>query len=485
VQIKFLKLGTISLVAEILQTCLALKDTLQVSVSSENIQLSIEGRKSICPQDSTVLTASAGFENYVWNTGQNTRSITVSTAGKYTLIAVSACGGTYRDSVVVSVVNPTSVISYHDTSACLNTSISLSATPGFVSYVWRSAIRPPVSERIITFSVQQNEKLFIDAVDSSGCLVKDSVTVKAIIPASFSLGSDTATCANDSLRLQTPTWLTSVQWNTGASGNSIVVRNAGLYFATGSDSSGCTIRDSMRITALLPVPVLDLGNSGPVCTNNPAVLDAGVQEAYLWNDGSANRFLTVNTPGFYSVQVRNAQGCSIIDSIQITAFNPLPTNFLNPEDSICNYETLRLEATRRFNAYLWSTGATTPSIVVSQPGIYRLLVTDANGCRGADSTRIFQKKCLEGVFVPNAFTPNKDGKNDGFKPLVFLSVEYFEFWVFNRWGEIVFQTVTIGKGWDGTFKGKEMPSGNFIWKCAYRERGKTTEVLKGNVILLR
>lgn len=485
VQVKFLKLGSVQLVAEISQTCVLLRDTFTVSVSSENIQLRIEGRKSICPEDTTELTASAGFESYVWNTGDITPSISVYQPGKYSVTAISPCGGIYKDSVSIVSVNPPPAISFSDTSACLNTTLGISASPGFATFRWSSDVRPPENQRNITIIVEANEILHIEATDSVGCVVKDSVSITALQPARFSLGSDTSFCANDSLRLVAPPWLTSLQWSTGATGNSIVVRNTGLYILSGNDSSGCAIRDTLRINAVFPPPQLTLGNSGAFCSNGPVILDAGVHEAYRWSDGSTDRFLTISNPGNYSVQVLNNEGCRSIDSILITAIHPLPASFLSAVDSVCSYEVLRVQPNRAFSTYLWSTGATTSSIAVSQPGLFRLTVTDANGCQGVDSINIIAKQCLEGVFIPNAFTPNNDGKNDIFKPLLFLQVEYYEFWVFNRWGELMFRSTTPGNGWDGTFNGKQVPSGNLVWKVAYRESGKSLEVLRGNVILLR
>src|SRR5258706_7546293 len=102
-----------------------------------------------------------------------------------------------------------------------------------------------------------------------------------------------------------------------------------------------------------------------------------------------------------------------------------------------------------YSSYLWNNNATTPSITISQPGAYWLQVKDGNNCAGRDSILVNPKNCMEGFYIPTAFTPNNDGKNDVFRPMLFGNVIKYKFIIYNRWGEIVFQTSNLNKGWDG------------------------------------
>jgi gliding motility-associated-like protein len=135
--------------------------------------------------------------------------------------------------------------------------------------------------------------------------------------------------------------------------------------------------------------------------------------------------------------------------------------------------------------YLWSTGSTTKELQVTHPGIYSLMLTNAQGCTTTESIQV-AKGCY--IDIPNAFTPNGDGSNDYFFPRQLLGqgVSSFHFQIINRWGQVLFETSrTTGRGWDGRYKGKEQPMGVYIYSIkAELENGKTEEY-KGNVTLVR
>jgi gliding motility-associated-like protein len=90
-----------------------------------------------------------------------------------------------------------------------------------------------------------------------------------------------------------------------------------------------------------------------------------------------------------------------------------------------------------------------------------------------------------GIFFPNAFSPNGDGKNDIFKPIIYTNLLQYEFSVYNRWGAKVFETTNPEKGWDGTVNGMPQNSGNFAWICKYQIEGEPARIEKGYGLLLR
>ena len=123
---------------------------------------------------------------------------------------------------------------------------------------------------------------------------------------------------------------------------------------------------------------------------------------------------------------------------------------------------------------------------VDRPGIYGLRVQDEFGCIGSDTTVVNLKNgCITGIFVPTAFTPDGDGKNDVFKPLVYENLKQYNFTVFNRWGTLVFQSKTAGEGWNGAVAGVKQDSGIFIWKFSYQKEGEPLKLLSGTVALIR
>ena len=165
--------------------------------------------------------------------------------------------------------------------------------------------------------------------------------------------------------------------------------------------------------------------------------------------------------------------------------NGKPSGFLPPEITKCVNLYEKITPSMTFAKYLWNTGDTTSSIRVVNSGLYWLEVTDITGCTGRENVWVTTKSCMHGVFVPTAFTPNNDGLNDIFKPLVDGKLVQYRFTIYNRWGQIVFQTREFKKGWDGTLHGLKMDSNIYIWVCTYQFAGEEIKTEKGTVAILR
>jgi gliding motility-associated-like protein len=114
---------------------------------------------------------------------------------------------------------------------------------------------------------------------------------------------------------------------------------------------------------------------------------------------------------------------------------------------------------------------------------YQLTVTDNNDCQASGKETVFVYYPLE---MPNAFTPNGDGKNDVFRIPPSISLEIKVFTVYDRWGMQVFETANSGIGWDGTFAGHPQPPGTYVWQIQYQDAltGKAIYA-SGTVILIR
>jgi gliding motility-associated-like protein len=132
--------------------------------------------------------------------------------------------------------------------------------------------------------------------------------------------------------------------------------------------------------------------------------------------------------------------------------------------------------------YLWSTGETTSQISIHSGGTYALTVTDGYGCEATASTRV-DDACDGILYVPNAFTPNNDGRNDVLH-CYGTNIRLKEFSVYDRWGKPIYRTGDISGGWDG----KEAPEGLYIWKAVYyrqENNHRVQETRYGSVALLR
>jgi gliding motility-associated-like protein len=194
----------------------------------------------------------------------------------------------------------------------------------------------------------------------------------------------------------------------------------------------------------------------------------------------------VNAPGTYSVTVTDDKGCVGTGSTTIATLLPSPSGFMQADTSICEYSSLVLQSLQNFSSYNWSTGSVTKSITITQAGQYWLEVRDNNDCVGKEFITVVPKQCMKGLFVPSAFTPNNDGKNDLIKPIAYGNLVSYKFSIFNRWGQVVFQSSDAGQqGWNGIFKGIPQPSDTFIWTCSYQFQGEQPQLVNGSFVLIR
>jgi gliding motility-associated-like protein len=256
-----------------------------------------------------------------------------------------------------------------------------------------------------------------------------------------------------------------------------------------SNAAGClsnpTVTSNTILLSLYPVPIVMLDHNNSLCSGDSRVLDAGVFSSYLWNDGSTGRTLSINNVGAYYVTVKDENGCIGSDTTNIDSLLPKPDGFAPADTAICSYGSLSLKAQNGYKNYLWNTGFAGPSLTITQPGYYWIQVTDYNNCQGKDTVKVLPKECMVGFYIPNAFTPNHDGKNDDFKPLLFGNVIQYSFTIYDRWGQIVFQTTTPLKGWDGRVNGIEKDPAVFVWICNYQFEGEEKKAAKGTVALIR
>ena len=136
--------------------------------------------------------------------------------------------------------------------------------------------------------------------------------------------------------------------------------------------------------------------------------------------------------------------------------------------------------------YIWSDSTTSRYFIVKEPGIFWVKVGKGN-CYGADSIKV--KECSD-LWVPNVFTPNSDGKNDRFLTKVTGDIVKFKISIFNRWGKLVYESLDIKEGWDGTHynSGDLCDDGTYFWIIYYTGLGRSNppneSKLSGQVTLI-
>jgi large repetitive protein len=271
----------------------------------------------------------------------------------------------------------------------------------------------------------------------------------------------------------TGTWTPSIIDNT----------TSGIYNFT-PNASQCATTAALPVV-IIPKPVINLGVNRTICENTNTVLNAtnpSPLATYLWQDASSNPTFTVTQGGNYTVTVNNGL-CSATKAVVI-GIDSLPKFSLVGKNSICPGETIVLSAvSAQPNTYLWQNGSTSTSISTNTQGLY--FVDGKNSC-GTIRKSITIANGICKVYMPNAFSPNADGKNDTYKPAGGSIVSAFTMDIFNRWGQKIFSATDINKGWDGFFLTKEQPMGNYIYQVSYKENGSDKEIkLSGSFLLIR
>jgi gliding motility-associated-like protein len=229
-----------------------------------------------------------------------------------------------------------------------------------------------------------------------------------------------------------------------------------------------------------------------LCTNGTLLLDASTSGAdqYTWNTGEKTAQIKVDSARVYAVEVRSFQQCfTLFDSIRIAFKKALQVMIVSDSSKFCDDGTWVLEAKASEELkFLWSTGETSESIEVTSAGTYTVETTNSCGKTVAE-IKIELPDCPKDcpIFVPNAFTPNNDGVNDQFGPLggECLNYQRYQFRVYSRWGELVYEGRSPSEKWDGSFKGMLSPSDVYVWTLEYTTSAAGTVKKSGDIGLLR
>ena len=203
---------------------------------------------------------------------------------------------------------------------------------------------------------------------------------------------------------------------------------------------------------------------GGVATSNPLIItDAAAINTGIYSFITSDYFHCVDTARF---------------TLQVV---PLPTaNFPEINDTIWYEQTYLLQATPGYSSYEWSTGDSTYYINITDEGKYSVILRTDEGCKSADT--VMMMNAFVPIYIPNAFTPNGDGLNDVFRPVVDLElVRQFHLSIYNRWGERIFETSDAAIGWHG----KDAMAGVYVWRISFENRIGKAEQMKGELMLLK
>ena len=209
---------------------------------------------------------------------------------------------------------------------------------------------------------------------------------------------------------------------------------------------------------------------GQPVTLNPQVRGFKLQDSittYHWQTPSASfstpdSTLVANEPGLYTVEVEINHRFKSSTTFYVHWIpEPPDSNFLESQYTFCAGDNVPLAVPQIPKAqYAWSNGDTTNATVIQQPGSYELTVTTP--CWQHSETFVLEEQtCEVRLFVPNSFTPNGDGTNDLF--VFHCTEEPVKLWVFDRWGNTVYQSSNYKNDWDGTYNGQVLPTGAYTY----------------------
>ena len=238
----------------------------------------------------------------------------------------------------------------------------------------------------------------------------------------------------------------------------------GIYLDTLSTYLGC---DSIITTNLTVNPTKQY-------TINPVICKG---EIYYLNNHP------YTTTGIYIDSLTTYLGCDSIITANLTVV-PSPTIYLGKDTTICQGQTILLNASYQNASYLWQDNSTNPTYNVNHEGIYYVKVSIDSNCFANDTINIIYIDC--DIFIPNSFTPNGDGLNDVFNIKTTYEFSDYKLIIYDRWGELLFESDDINKGWDGTYKGKAVPLDVYIYQLTATIKDTGEQIKKtGRVTVVR
>ena len=262
------------------------------------------------------------------------------------------------------------------------------------------------------------------------------------------------------------------------------------YTVEARDICGIPFYDEVTVEVAGNPVFFDLGPDTSICEGQSLRLDASSSNStYEWNTGQTSAQLSVAQAGRYAVTVTKTDTVCIAEDFVQVGLIPLPRVDLGEDTMLCEGQNLLLRSTSPEGELLWQDGSTADTFRVRRSGRYEL--TASNQCATvSDVINVGIESCSE-VYIPNAFSPNDDGRNDRFYLYDGGDVEVVKtFSIFDRWGNQLFLRANImpndyQNGWDGMFRGKRMNPGVYVYFAEISFRDGHSEVRSGEVTLLR
>lgn len=358
-------------------------------------------------------------------------------------------------------------------------------------------------------------KYTVTVTDNGGCTRDTSINIGSFNPIQVNaqIQNTCSTGCTGTIQLNPSggSGALGVKWSNGATTANLSALCSGNYTTTITDTRGCLLTDTLTIdnTVLnFNLRILD-----PICTNPPSAsiqVDSivGGIAPYQFslnggNYGTANRFSTLVTGQRYNISVKDANQCELTKEIALPTVIPIVLG-LPSLQPLRFGDTVQIVPTVTGGSsnltYLWSLKKQENTLsckdcpVTTVKGLLNdtivLSLQDELGCKTSAFT-LLQIIESSQVYIPNAFSPNKDQRNDVFTVFADPGAGTILLMrIFDRWGELVYEGANfnpndLSKGWDGTFRGKLANQGIYVYVVEMQYRNGKSKVFKGDLHLLR
>jgi gliding motility-associated-like protein len=395
------------------------------------------------------------------------------------------------------------------------TTLELSAPYGYKTYNWYNGDFSYLygSEQNLTIDAPNIKRVAVELIPYEGFGCRDTVYTdvrKGELPYVFA-GRDTSICAGGAVSIGGAestglkySWAPAVSLVSPKASSTIARPDTGTtYVVTATDAgSGCTAKDSVLIR-LRPQPVasFDIGSACAGLTlsiTNSTTYSGTRPLTYNWSfgDGSTSTIATpvaiINRPGNYAAVLKvSTDECSTV-SVATRSFTvATPPVAKSTSFSTIINEPIVLSSLNKGTTYNWR-----PSVNLDQPtkanplftgsanNSYLVDILNASGCSVVDTVIVKVEK-ESTILVPGAFTPNGDNHNERVFPILYAIRQLTHFRVWNRWGQMVFQSTEALPGWDGRFAGLAQPAGTYVWEVVGISVLNRVIRKKGVVLLIR
>ncbi|MEY5041975.1 MAG: hypothetical protein RLZZ414_1528, partial [Bacteroidota bacterium] len=446
--------------------------------------------QEICSGESYTIQTGLNAQNhtFTWSNNSTTANINVNKAGSYTVNVTNTNGCKANDEILITVnANPTPTVA--DATVCEGTTAVLNGGT-YHAYEWRLNGQSNVLGTNQTFNPITEGVYSLTVTDDKGCKGTTQATVNVILKPVIPSIPDLFACEGENVLAQPNLPNGSVLWSNGSTSRSQFLNTPGKYWITVSSAPNCNATDTFDFI-WRTLPEVDLGDDFGFCIGESANISVpnGFSNV-LWNTGAKTNTITVNTTGTYIVTVTDNFGCKGTSAINVNVSN-LPNFTRTPNQVVCFEEIgsldLEVNSSLRNNIVWINDFSTINKLTVANAGSYIFTVTNFDGCSKSD-TILITERCTPRIFVPNAITPNGDGINDYFTAKG-IAISNFEMYIFSRWGEEIYYTNEIEKGWDGTYMGNVVHVDVYVYKIYYTLDDKAGEYKReqmvGTVTVLR